>query len=323
MLHRSKTPARAVTCALHQTETAAFITLPAAKYRCATARSSPKLRGCERSVATVRLKPGPDQQLRSTVTAVLAGKRVLLCEDRTLPSEALRADLCSLGVVLAVAQDDAEGLAQTAEGSFDVVLCDCISPKTKGYEFVRMFRQRERENRSAHTPVIALTENVFDDEMRKGRAAGVDDFITMPMSPERLGAVLAHWLTGAGWSAAVRATTGANETAIDITVLTKLLGTGDSAILAEVLGEFAVSMEKSWAEVRTALAGSDRYAVRSAAHGAKGEAFNAGARTLGSLYAEIEASAGTHASAGGAEIEREVERVRDFIAQFTQGRATA
>jgi CheY-like chemotaxis protein len=49
--------------------------------------------------------------------------------------------------------------------------------------------------------VVALTANAFEDDRRACLAAGMDDFLVKPLSPEALRRALVLW-TGPGWTAA-------------------------------------------------------------------------------------------------------------------------
>jgi CheY-like chemotaxis protein len=69
-------------------------------------------------------------------------------------------------------------------------------PRLSGMEATRALRARGVE-----TPVVALTANAFEDDRRACLAAGMDDFLVKPLSPEALRRALLLW-TGAGWTAA-------------------------------------------------------------------------------------------------------------------------
>jgi CheY-like chemotaxis protein len=63
-----------------------------------------------------------------------------------------------------------------------------------GYDFTRALREREKEQGSPRTPVIAMTANAFREDMEKCFASGMDDFVSKPVTLDRLAAALAHWM---------------------------------------------------------------------------------------------------------------------------------
>jgi HPt (histidine-containing phosphotransfer) domain-containing protein len=109
--------------------------------------------------------------------------------------------------------------------------------------------------------------------------------------------------------------------AIDISVLEDLLGTSDREIVADILHEFIGAAQESWSEVQLSAKTGDGAAVVRAAHGAKGEARNAGAVMLGDLYEELESLATSGDQDGMdrlfATIPKELRRVEHFAREMT------
>ena len=64
-------------------------------------------------------------------------------------------------------------------------------PRMDGYAATRAIRARETDSR---IPVIAMTAAAVEGERERCLAAGMDDFLTKPVDPSGLAAVLAHWL---------------------------------------------------------------------------------------------------------------------------------
>ena len=75
----------------------------------------------------------------------------------------------------------------------DLVLVDWMMPRLSGIDLCRALRSNPR---TAHVPVILLTAKAQDAELEQGLAAGADDYIVKPFSPEdmlkRVNALLAR-----------------------------------------------------------------------------------------------------------------------------------
>lgn len=125
----------------------------------------------------------------------LQGMRVLMVEDNPVNMLIAVAMLEGWGVEVEQADDGAQALAllerTLAEGRPpDAVLMDLQMPHMSGYEATRALRELPG---ARQLPVIALTAAAMVDERERASAAGMDDFLTKPIDPERLRAALARW----------------------------------------------------------------------------------------------------------------------------------
>jgi signal transduction histidine kinase/CheY-like chemotaxis protein len=98
--------------------------------------------------------------------------------------------------MVARVRESLEGRENTP--TFDIVLTDVQMPLLDGLSATSQIRELENEyKRSARLPVVAVTAHAMTDEMSRMRAFGVDDVVTKPLDPLRLGEVLQR-LTGHG-----------------------------------------------------------------------------------------------------------------------------
>jgi CheY-like chemotaxis protein len=114
---------------------------------------------------------------------------ILLVEDNPTNRMVGKRLLSKLGYRYSVAENGAEALQQLEAETFDVVLMDCQMPVMDGYAAARAIRDRE-SGRDTRLPIIALTANAMKGDRQKCLEAGMDDYLSKPLNPEQLTALL-------------------------------------------------------------------------------------------------------------------------------------
>ncbi len=105
----------------------------------------------------------------------------------------VRLRLTRSGFDVVVARDGEEALRLTRERQPDLAVLDWMMPKTSGIEVLRAIRAGSD---TAEIPVVLLTARVSDSDVAEGLAAGADDYIKKPFSPQDLAARVTTILTG-------------------------------------------------------------------------------------------------------------------------------
>ncbi|MBL8345511.1 MAG: PAS domain S-box protein [Rubrivivax sp.] len=131
----------------------------------------------------------------ATAGGSLAGMRVLMVEDNQVNMLIAVAMLEGWGIEVEQAVDGAQAVqavqrAQARGRLPDAVLMDVQMPNLSGYEATRALRALPGLER---LPIVALTAAAMVDERERSRAAGMDDFLTKPIDPDRLRAALLRW----------------------------------------------------------------------------------------------------------------------------------
>ncbi|MBF0628531.1 MAG: response regulator [Magnetococcales bacterium] len=122
--------------------------------------------------------------------------RLLVVEDVEVNRLYIKELLSSFGICsVDFACNGQDALEYLQKGTFDLVLMDCQMPVMDGFEATRALRRLEKAGESKfHTPVIALTANVMEEDRLNCFDAGMDGFLTKPLEEKMLVAELRRWL---------------------------------------------------------------------------------------------------------------------------------
>lgn len=127
--------------------------------------------------------------------ASIAGRRLLVAEDNELNREIAVYLLQEAGAVVDQAADGKEAVemfAASAPGTYDAVLMDVMMPELDGLSATRAIRGMDRPD--AQLPIIAMTANLFDEDVAACLAAGMDAHIPKPLEAGRMIKTIAEWL---------------------------------------------------------------------------------------------------------------------------------
>jgi two-component system sensor histidine kinase/response regulator len=230
--------------------------------------------------------------------------RVLVAEDNPVNQKVAARMLENLGYLADVVGDGREALEALAKGSYGAVLMDVQMPGMDGYKATGEIRRREeqlgRRNmmrglRRRRTPIIAMTANAMQGDREKAIEAGMDGYVSKPVSLEELGAVLERWVSR---TPAFRLPSPEGGTAyagppLDRGVLTGLRGLQgevDTDIVAELAGMFVEDTRSGLSELEEAMQRGDAQAVGRTAHTLKGSSGSMGARGMAGICARLESA---------------------------------
>ena len=137
----------------------------------------------------------PDDEAEAE-TIDLAGGRVLLVEDNEINAEIARLVLEQYGLVVDHAPNGQIGLFMVrdgAEGLYDAVLMDIQMPVMNGLEATKAIRALEGDY-CRRLPIIAMSANAFDEDVKACLEAGMDAHIAKPFNPVDLGKTLQKYI---------------------------------------------------------------------------------------------------------------------------------
>src|SRR6185312_8650850 len=114
------------------------------------------------------------------------GARILVAEDNPINQKVMKHLLSRAGYLVEIAENGVEALEKAKQRPvYDMILMDCQMPVMDGFESTRMIRKTECAER---VPIIAVTANASLEEREKCVAAGMDDYLSKPISRKALDA---------------------------------------------------------------------------------------------------------------------------------------
>jgi two-component system sensor histidine kinase/response regulator len=144
---------------------------------------------------TARLRKGVDfahgegERPAPALLDHIAGASILVVEDNLFSQQVVQELLAEAGAEVVVAANGKEAIDQMLRRRFDCVLMDLQMPVLDGFEATRMIRA---DPRLRDAVIIALTANAASADQARALAAGMDQFITKPISPQRLFSLIAN-----------------------------------------------------------------------------------------------------------------------------------
>ena len=116
-----------------------------------------------------------------------------MCEDNPVNQMVFSQVLGDLGVTFELANDGVEGVEKYEKRSPKLVLMDVSMPNLNGLEATAKIREIEKYTRR-NTPIIGVTAHAIKGDMEKCLAAGMDDYLPKPVSPDALVEKINKWL---------------------------------------------------------------------------------------------------------------------------------
>lgn len=123
-----------------------------------------------------------------TEKANLNGKRILLAEDMEINAQIMIEILAMRGMTTEHAENGkiaVDMFASHPQGYYDAILMDMRMPEMDGLEATEAIRRMQRDD-SRTIPIIALTANAFDEDVKRSLQAGLNAHLSKPVQPDVL-----------------------------------------------------------------------------------------------------------------------------------------
>ena len=242
---------------------------------------------------TAKRKEQEAEALRS-----IQGAQILLVEDNEINQEVAQELLERSGLQVIIATNGEEAVRAVKEKDFEAVLMDVQMPVMDGYKATREIRKDERHK---DLPIIAMTAHAMTGDREGCLAAGMNDYVSKPIDPEKLFSALIRWIKPGEREIPDYLLARANEEPPEdeglplpdlpgISVKSGLIRVGGNrSLYRKLLSKFRRNHADDANDIRNALDKDDTGTATHLAHTIKGLAGNLGAHDLHMASANLEA----------------------------------
>lgn len=216
---------------------------------------------------------------------------ILVVEDNPVNQLVVVEMLRRMGFHCDSADNGLEAIRAIEAIRYDLVLMDCQMPEMDGYEATRQLREKEHGS-GRHLPIVAITANAMKGDREKCLNAGMDDYISKPVTVASLKSILEKYLP-IGTNSPTATPAPANETqntelqVLDRTRL-QLISGEDPALADEFTTLFVNDVSMRASHIVKAIQDGDLELVRQNAHTIKGASGNLGAEKLHQAAEKLE-----------------------------------
>ncbi len=130
-------------------------------------------------------KPAKESS-KETTTKLPIGLHILLVEDNKSNQIYMGIILDNVKASYEIANNGLEAVKKFKTGSYDIILMDENMPILSGIGATKAILELEKEQTLKHTPIISLTANALIGDRERFLQAGMDDYISKPVEPNRL-----------------------------------------------------------------------------------------------------------------------------------------
>ncbi len=126
-------------------------------------------------------------------TPLFKNTLILIAEDQKVNQRLAMLQLREFGCEAIAVSNGKEAVEAAQHTNYAAILMDCQMPEMDGFEAARTIRRTEHESGN-HIPIIAMTAQAMSGDREQCLSAGMDDYISKPVTSKKLAEVLRKWL---------------------------------------------------------------------------------------------------------------------------------
>ena len=261
---------------------------------------------CLRAIAGILPEEATRAESPDSLPTTARPLRLLLAEDNLVNQQVALHQLNLMGHQVDTANSGVEALQLMDRSTYDAVLMDVHMPALDGYATTAEVRKREAGTK--HTWIIAMTANALPADRDICLEAGMDDYVSKPVTSAALAEALARCPLN-------------SEPTMSSVDLTGLFESGLQDILPQIIETFIETSAQTIQKAKQALTAQDANELYQCVHSLKGSAANLGANDLVDLCGRLEARcrSGSLESAPSLlrSIEERLAEVQEDLSEYT------
>ncbi len=254
------------------------------------------------------------QERQSRTPSSPRSAKILLAEDNEINLMVATEILARAGYHCDAVSDGQSAVEAARSGQYDLILMDCQMPLMDGFDASRQIRELESAAQlsgspAKRIPIVALTANAIKGDRERCLDAGMDEYLTKPLDPQKLiqvinrlvskttpsvsesSAILDQSSDGDLQESATKHSNAVRERPpINLDFLNKQWGS-DEGFVQTLLARFRTRAPMDLSEIEAAASGGDWQEVARIAHRLKGSSGYVAANAIGVICEKLEAAA--------------------------------
>lgn len=240
-----------------------------------------------------------DDSLSQVEAALYGNATILIAEDDFTNREVILGLLKKFGPSVEAVVNGAQAVKKLETKQYDLVLMDVRMPEMDGIEATCRIRDPRSSVLNHNVPIIALTATVLEAEKKRCLDAGMNDFISKPITPQILQTILQRYLGESGRVHQARSETQRDtaNTGYALPIFDKdglfRRTMSDETLAITIVRAFLDDFPRTLAQLKSFSSQGEYAQAARSAHSIKGAAASAGAERLRDVALKIETALDT------------------------------